>query len=267
MEIREIKESDLQQIQSLQPQDWPNIIYYFELYIKSSFCFPICAVKSGKIVGVASAILNSGTGWLAHIIVSKEFRRQGIGYRLTEACMNTLDDKKCKTQLLIASKDGAMLYPKLGFKTEISYLYFQGNLTSYKSKYNIKPFKKENTESLLELDYQITAENRNLLTYEVIEKSMVITKKDDSNVLAFYLPILGNGAILSCSVELGLELLRYKHLFPNRKSAIPDKNSEAINYLIKSGFIKYNESGRMYVGEKLNWQPENIYCTIGGFYG
>jgi len=51
MEIRAIKENDLPQVQALQPNNWPDIIYYFELYIKSPNCYPICAVKSGKIIG------------------------------------------------------------------------------------------------------------------------------------------------------------------------------------------------------------------------
>ncbi|MFC2138877.1 GNAT family N-acetyltransferase [Bacteroidota bacterium] len=267
MEIRAIKENDLPEIQSLQPNDWPDIIYYFELYINSPYCYPICAVKSGKIVGVACSILNNETGWLAHIIVAKEFRRQGIGYKLTETCMNILDDFKCKTQLLIASKEGEMLYPKLGFKLDIHYLYFQGIFNSLSSKSNYIPFNEKHLDSLLDLDYQITGEQRSLLTSNIIKKSILIVNPKSKNVEAYYIPHFGNETIIANSTQAGLELLKYKHSFPNRKSVIPEVNTEAIKFLQNIGFLNYDKCARMYLGEKLKWQPEKVYSRIGGFYG
>ena len=267
MEIRAINENDLLQIQSLQPNDWPDIIYYFELYIKSPYCYPICAIKSGLIVGVACVIYNITTGWLAHIIVHKAYRRQGIGYKLTETCMNILDDKKCNTQLLIATKEGEKLYPKLGFKIDLHYLYFQGIFKSFKPGFEIIPFKEKYFDSLLNLDLHITGENRKLLTKDIIEKSFIIAETGSNIVEAFYIPNFGDGTIISNNKQLGIELLKYKHSFPNRKSVIPDKNHHAIRFLNNSGFINYDKCARMYIGEKLKWIPEKIYSRIGGFYG
>ena len=267
MEIRAIKENDLPQVQALQPNNWPDIIYYFELYIKSPNCYPICAVKSGKIIGVASAINNGKTGWLAHIIVDKKFRRYGIGYKLTETCMNILDENKCKTQLLIASKEGEKLYPKLGFKTDIYYLYFQGKFKSFNSIYKIRPFEEKYLDSFLNLDSQITGETRKLLTLYIIQKSFIIVNPEFNEVEAFYIPNFGDGTIISNTKESGFELLKYKHSFANHKSVIPYNNIEGIQFLTNSDFFNYDKCKRMFIGNKLTWNPEKIYSRIGGFYG
>lgn len=264
--IREVKEKDLLQIQSLQPQDWPDIIYFFEWYLKSENCYPICAELSGKIVGVACAILNIETGWLAHIIVSEKFRRKGIGYKLTETCMDVLAKYKCKTQLLIASKEGALLYPKLGFLFDCNYQYYQGFYNNFSQFRNIISYNSDFEKDILRLDYEISGEKRKLLTPELFRNSYLYINSN-KELLGYYLTFPGEGTILAKTNEAGIELLKYKHAKPEKKSVIPESNACAMNYLNNIGFINYNSCPRMYFGSKIKWHPDKVFSRIGGFYG
>lgn len=120
MIIREFELNDIEQVRHLQPKGWDDIKHFFRFFHEQSFCHPVVAIVNHKIVGVANGILNSGTGWLSHIIVDHDYRRRGIGYQLTEHIMEFLSSYGCKTQLLIATELGEPVYRKFGFKTERS---------------------------------------------------------------------------------------------------------------------------------------------------
>lgn len=106
LKIREFQQADIESIRYLQPEEWSDITFFFHFYAKYNFCYPVTAVDKGRIIGVANATVNKSTGWLSHIIVGEDVRGQGIGYKMTERLIDYLHQKKCRTQLLIATKMG-----------------------------------------------------------------------------------------------------------------------------------------------------------------
>lgn len=118
MEIRfsEILPGDLIEIRELQPEGWPDIVPEFEFYIRKGFCHPLKAIDKGSIVGAGASILFSRTAWLAHIIVRKEHRKRGIGYKITQKLLNDQRVRSTGTVLLIATEPGRPVYEKAGFQ-------------------------------------------------------------------------------------------------------------------------------------------------------
>lgn len=265
MLIRNIKEGDLNNLHNLQPEGWQNIVTYYEYYLKANHCISLCAVKNDKIVGIAAGILNMDTGWLAHIIVDKTLRRQGIGKEITLAIMDLLDRKGCKTQSLIASKDGELLYEKLGFITECEYVFFKGSLNLPYSLDGMVPISRSNYHRIAELDVVITGEKRCFFLDDFVFPGYLI--EYDSKHKGYYLNGAGEGTILSNAYGIGMEFLKYKHFNSDQKSVIPNNNVQAVDFCRKNGLDEYDRAKRMFIGSRLYWHPEYVYSRIGGFYG
>ncbi len=268
LQIREFKIEDLNSIGYLQPESWDDIKYYFKFYTESPFCYPIAGVKAGKIIGVGNGILNKSTGWLSHIIVSNDYQNQGIGYKLTERVIELLDGFNCQSQLLIATKMGEGLYAKLGFKTTGIYKFFEGNQLSINPNYEyIRPFEDSDFEKLIKLDFEISGEYREHMIKDYTSDGRVSVKINTGELNGYFLPELGDGVILAKSNDAGIELLKLKHHLKKCKTILPEENKSGEKFLIENGFEMYNQARRMVFGNEVKWQPQFVFCRIGGFYG
>ena len=85
-----------------------------KFYVKNKACNSIKIVNNrNEIVGIGTGIFFKNTGWLAHIIVSKEYRNQGIGNIIVKDRINYLQNKKdCNVITLTATDLGYPLYKK-----------------------------------------------------------------------------------------------------------------------------------------------------------
>lgn len=81
------------------------------------------------------------------------------------------------------------------------------------------------------------------------------------------MPNFGEGAINELTNEAGIELLKYKHFTENRISVIPENNINAINFFKKEGFENYSFEQRMYLGNKVEWNPKGIFSRAKAFIG
>ncbi|MFC2133661.1 GNAT family N-acetyltransferase [Bacteroidota bacterium] len=265
--ITELLYSDVDQIRYLQPKGWGDITFFFRMYTRCDFCCPIAAVKNGKIIGVGTGIQNDDTGWIAHIIVSPEYYKKGIGGKLTEHVMHNLEEKGCKTQLLIATQMGEKLYEKLGFKTSCVYDFYEPKKleNNFQSK-EIRQLRKEDYEQIIEIDRKVSGEEREcmLKMYDIYGK--VYEDPDVKKIRGYFFPILGEGMIIATDDEAGLELLRYKHSRRLSKTTIPESNKTAAEFMESSGFKKVLSAPRMVFGKEVNWKPEYVYSRIGGHY-
>ena len=155
--IREFNLSDMDSIRNLQPDGWDDITFYFYLYSREKFCYPIVALENGDLIGVANGISNGRTGWLSHIIVSPEYRRRGIGYRLTSYVISCLDELGCETKILIATELGEKLYEKMDFKKTCLYRFYKGDQLNGDIQHeNIRRLADEDIDSVLQLDRMIS---------------------------------------------------------------------------------------------------------------
>jgi hypothetical protein len=219
-----------------------------------------------RIVGVANGILNEHTGWLAHIIVAEDCRHKGIGYLLTNHIIDYLNEKGCRSLLLIATAMGEGLYRKFGFETVGEYIFFKGKrLNDNFSPMNIREFNEGDLKTILELDKFVTGENRSQMLQQYLSNAWVFAT--DSLIRGFFLKDFGEGTIIAADDEAGIALLSFKHHLNDGKSVLPNDNKSGIEYLTANGFNCFSRASRMALGEKVAWKPECVFSRAGGFYG
>lgn len=267
MTISGFSHSDLNKLEDLQPDGWPSIIPYWHFYLDSGYCEPIKISNGGQMIGIGTTIYHEDTVWLAHIIVHKEHRNQGLGYKITEALLNSINIQKYPTVLLIATAQGAPIYAKLGFIIDQDYTFYKkepradSNLSSNPL---IVDYENSYQEGLLQLDLELSGERRQKLLLPHLKQSKLIL--EHGKVLGFYLPTLGEGLILAKSTEVGVQLMTYKHEKVDT-AVIPSDNIAATEFLISQNFKQVRTAPRMYLGKPLNWQSQAMFGRIGGNLG
>ena len=264
MKIEPIVPDDLGRIEKLQPEGWLPVLPFFRFYISSSFCHPVKCVIEKEIAGIGASIRHTNTGWVAHIIVDKEFRRQGIGTAITQALIDHLKDQKIDTIHLVATVIGAPLYHKLGFQQEAEYLFFKEGKIAPSQGTAIKQFEAIYRQDILALDRHVSGEDRAELLEPHLQHSKIIAA--NNSLLGFYMPTLGEELILARTPEAGLELMRARS-HEKIYIALPSANKPGIEFLRSNGYVEYRKGIRMYLGKQTSWHPEMIYSRIGGNLG
>jgi GNAT superfamily N-acetyltransferase len=267
MKIQAITNKDISGLTNLQPEDWPDIIPEFDYYLKKDFCNPIKAISDNEIVGIGVSIIFKRTCWLAHIIVHESYRNKGIGSQITE---KLLYDNRCNSvdsYLLIATELGFPVYKKAGFRIVAEYKY----LMRYKSWGDLQispaiiPYDDRFHSTIMELDNNITGEDRSPLLTDYLQNTLVYM--ENNSIYGFYMPELGEGLILSDTTKAGLELMKKKYSSVD-KAVLPSDNQSGIDFLLQSGFEVVNTRGiRMIKGDDINWNPQKVFSRIGGNYG
>lgn len=266
LKIRRFEKKDLPQIKKLQPEGWSDITTHFTFFKNVDFCFPVVGETDNKIVGVANCLLNKNSGWISHIIVSEKFRGRGFGFQLTQHVMNILSDRKCKSQLLIATKMGEKVYEKLGFKKSSQYNFYKAKKLEYSINKNIHPLTKSDLAYVLQIDLKVSGEHREHMLKHYMSDGIVFGENNSGQITGYYLPTLGDGIILATNQESGIELLKFKHSYKECPTVLPEANIAGNQFLKKNGFELHNQAYRMFFGGEVNWIPQFVYCRIGGFY-
>ena len=263
MDIQPLQHNDAELITELQPEGWPDISGIIKFYIQSSFCFPIKIILEEKIVGIGAAIIHNDVAWLAHIIVHRDNRNQGIGRIITQSLIDISRSKDCHTVYLVATDPGEPVYKKLGFEIETEYIFFkypEPNMDWITSN-AIIPFDAKHKIQIALLDKKISGEERMMHLEEFLAGSYVYIQNEV--IEGFYLPALGDGLIVSDKITAGLELMKFR-LTTKNHAVFPVDNIAAITFMHENNFIEFRRAKRMRLGPTRNWQPENIYNRIGG---
>ena len=261
----EIKQNDIQGICKLQPEGWPSIIEAFSYYVKAPFCYPMKVSYNGEIVGIGTAISYGNTAWLAHIIVSKEHRKNGIGAAIVNYLCNYLKNSGHNTISLIATELGYPVYKKAGFTDQTEYLCLQRtDIMEYSFSNNLSLISDKYKEQLFFLDKKIFGENRKGLLSKFLENGYIYIK--GSKVLGYYLKELGEGLIIANDMKAGKELVKFRCSFSN-KAVLPIDNSFGIDFYKENGFEEKFRLKKMVYGEKIVWEPNKIFSRIGGNFG
>jgi GNAT superfamily N-acetyltransferase len=267
MIFKEITNNDLDQLKSLQPDGWPDIIPEFNFYINSPFCFPVKTEIDGQIAGIGTAIKFEKTGWLAHIIVGEKFRRKGIGGNIVNELIQILQKNRVETYFLIASELGKPVYLKAGFKEVTEYVFLKRE-DAWKTQSvspNIVTYRDEFSSEILNLDFEISGENREVFINTYIKNSLVYLK--ERKLLGFYIPGLREGLIYAIDNKAGTELMKVKYSTIDN-AVLPFENTEGIKFLKENGFIETTIKGtRMVFGKPVVWKSKCVYSRIGGNFG
>jgi len=264
--IRDFSIQDLSGVATLQPSGWTSITDRFRFYDTAPYCFPQVAVKKDQVVATGSAIVFNCSGWLAHIIVSPEHRRQGLGRRMTETLMEILHKKGCITQSLVATTLGETVYAALGFRISCQYHFFEGpQLKERPDDAGLVKLSPGDLTELYALDRQLTGELRRPLLNSLIRTGWIFRDIQTEELRGYYLPDLGEGTILAKDPDSGLALLALKHHLSERRSAVPEFNLSAKRFLLSHGFKEVNAAPRMVFGDDVAWNPLAVFSRISGY--
>ena len=268
IQFDDVTYDDIESIRDLQPEGWSDITEAFKYYIAYEFCQPIKVVTDDKIIGVGTSIMFENTGWLAHIIVHKDYRTKGIGYKIVEKLLNHLLSKSIPSVLLIATELGEPVYKKAGFRVISDYIFLRSDQPwrENSTSKNIMPFKGNYYADITKLDKRISGENRESLIEKHLDNSLMYL--DNEGLTGFYLPKLGEGLIIADNSLTGIELMKAKYSKKADKAVIPSENQIGLDFFKKNGFILSGTKGkRMIRGKDIVWKPECIFSRIGGNFG
>ena len=98
----------------------------FLLSIFPEGCLCVRDVSSGKAIGFVSSLRHERSGWIGNLIVSSQYRGQGIGEALFLRAFQALREAGADTCWLTASKQGQSLYEKYGFTAVDSIIRWTG---------------------------------------------------------------------------------------------------------------------------------------------
>jgi GNAT superfamily N-acetyltransferase len=267
MSISPLQIDHIPLVKDLPTADWKfNYQQFLSLHFGQSYFYPVVYHVAGEIAGTGNAIINGSIGWLANIIVAEPYRNRGIGTTITQHLMAYLEAKRCATQLLIATELGEPVYTKLGFKKTSTYRFFriEEPLKAPADKYLVK-VKKSDLAQILKIDREILADDRTYLISRCYQDGWIYKK--NNKCIGYYLPHMGRGPVVATEKEVGLLLLHLKHSESARRSAVPQENSHAIEYLITAGFEYFDDCARMILGRKVPWKPTRIFSYSHGYCG
>lgn len=267
MDLERLLIPDIKRISHLQPEGWEDIANKFREYCSRSFCHPVKLVAENQIVGIGVLILHKDSAWLAHIIVDKSYRGQGIGNRIVTHLVQYAAKNGFLSINLIATELGAPVYKKVGFYPVCNYVSLKKTKFWPASRNTAKTItaSKEQYQQILRIDREISGENRQELISPYLTDCIVYT--DGGSVEGFYVPGLGQGPIYAVTDRAGLALMELKYSSADI-AVLPEANNTGIEFLIQRGFeIQNTTAVRMAWGQELPWQPQNVFSRIGGNYG
>jgi GNAT superfamily N-acetyltransferase len=266
--IREIKESDIEGLNNLPPEYWKfDYETLLQEFINDDFFYAFVQVLDNKIVGTGNIFIKGKIGWLANIIVDKNYRGKGLGYKITKFLVDFLNKKECDTQLLIATKLGEAVYRKVGFRKLTEYQCFDSEVEiDYNYPSSIRELKESDSKNVYKLDQDANGENRRHLIDKYYENGLGYFN-NDNKLLGFYLPRFGKGLVLSRDEQAGTELLKLKHSKKGKRTLLPIENENGINLLMNSGLKKGDKCSRMILGKENKWNPKYIYSYGSGYCG
>ena len=266
--IRPINNADILGLNELLPKEWSfDFEFFLTDYGKEDYFHAFVMVQDEKVIGTGNVFLKDKVGWLANIIIDKEFRGNGLGLEMTKFLVDFLTSKGCETQLLIATELGEPVYEKLGFKKQTEYRSFD-TVTKY-SVSRSSPMRKledSDLENLFKLDKEINGENREHFI-EKYYKTGLGYFNANKELLGFFLPDFGRGLVLAKDKKVGIELIKFKHAKKGQKTLLPVENEEGVRFFENNGFKKGEKCSRMIFGKENSWSPEFIYSYGGGYCG
>jgi ribosomal protein S18 acetylase RimI-like enzyme len=269
LRIRQILESEIQQLQNFPPKEWNlDLPRLFTFHFHQPYFNPVVAEVDGRIVGCGIGIIHGAIGWLGTIIVVPEYRRQGIGQKITSNLIEYCRSNGCTTQLLTASEMGESIYRKLGFEINATYFFYKKeSIVPIQDVANVRELRQEDFLTVKDLDREATGEDRFHFIKRFFSTGWIYTSGTSAGITGFYLPDLGGGLIIARTTDAGLELMKSRLHRGKTSAVVPETNTIAREFLIAEGFLEFRRSPRMVLGNDVQWEPTMMYNRATGYCG
>jgi len=251
--------------------NWGDRRTWFEFAVTQPECSPFVAVADGGIVGTGVATANGSVGVVGTIFVAPDRRREGLGTALTQAVIDDLDERGCRTLLLVATDAGRPLYERMAFEVQTRYRILEApglppaDARAADANRAVRPFRDGDLPAMAELDAIATGEDRaHALRRFADPASTFVLPSADGGIDAFVVRASwGGGATIARDPEAALRILEAR-----RRRAGPDgrvrvglveDNVGGLDRLTAEGLPPIWSAPRMIRGEPLRWRPDWIW--------
>ena len=243
---------------------WGDRRAALQFYAQHPATYPFLAESDGHVVGTAVAIEHGTVGWVGLVFVAPELRGQGLGGVLTQAVLERLQERGCRSVLLAATDLGRRVYDRLGFVADGEYVVFSGPVRPNPvSVPVVRPMVRADVDGTCALDRGATAEDRSSIIRAIAE-GWVIDAGLRPRAYALRSPWGLGPAIAEDPADgvLLLEVLRSHAPGTDMTIVVPGANGSGIDHLRKRGFVEQRRLPRMRLGEPVMWRPRQIWSIF-----
>jgi hypothetical protein len=169
--------------------------------------------------------MHGSVSWLGTIIVLPEYRRQGIGQKITSHLIDYCRSKGCTSQLLTASEMGEPIYRKLGFEINSTYVFYKReSIVPTQQISNVREMREEDFLAVKRLDIEVTGEDRSQFIERFLSTGWIYSSGTYAGITGFYLPDFGGGLIIAREAGAGLELMKLRLNRGKTTAVVPATN-------------------------------------------
>ncbi len=245
-------------------KDWARL-----LRIEPSGIFK--AEIDGKDAGVA-AVTGYGTlAWVHSVIVAREYRGQGVGMTLMDACIGYCKGLGARCIKLDSVPAAKSFYEKLGFTEEFESLRFMR--AGERGSALVQRMRSEDLRSVIPFDRAMTRINRAKVIEEIYKDNpeWAFYARDSHGIRGYLLGWQGEDRVnlgpcvcVAGSDQWFVKLVRSAMSTDPTKDfriCVSEKNNRALIALKSMNFEKVQSSTRMFMGDRFS-EAEASYAMI-----
>jgi GNAT superfamily N-acetyltransferase len=256
--------------------DWGERLVFFDWAVGQPTVDPIVAEADGQIVGTGVGSAHGNAGWVGTIFVDPDRRRSGLGRAITQAVVESLEARGCRTLLLIATSMGRPIYERIGFSVLDEQVRFSvDGLPQDEAAVDplIRPFAAPDLAAIQALDRHVTGEDRSAILANLVTPISTVVAIDGGGAIRGFLtraPWRG-GALIAPDPDDALRLLEARRratgVSGKAGAGLVGRNVVGRERLRAAGWLEERGGVRMIRGEPIDWHPEGIWGQLNGALG
>jgi GNAT superfamily N-acetyltransferase len=228
-------------------------------------CVPLVAEAEGNIVATGVGTANGPVGWIGTIFVEPAWRGRGLGRAITQAIIDRLELMGCRTLNLVATREGRLLYERMGFDVQTSYRILEAPGTATPASQRVRALEPGDLEQVELLDRAATGEDRSHAIRRLADAGsgrVVVT--DSGQVEGFVIrPPWGGGATIAANLDAAMTIVAARRAVAGQtgrvRVGVLEENEAGLGALASAGFVHQWSAPRMVRGATLGWRPERIW--------
>lgn len=272
--IRQLETADLNRAMLLKDQaGWNQLKTDWEIFLNlnKNGCF--VAERDDLVIGTATTLVYDKTGWIAMVLVDRNFRRMKIGSMLFNRAMEHLSG--CICIKLDATPEGRLLYLKSDFSDEfeIVRLCASARESKIQSKTEIMRIEKSDLNEIAEYDRNAFGSQRKDLI-EILfsnNEDHAFKAVQNNKISGFVLGRRGSkfnqiGPLVNDQPKTAFALMNACMQNTNDKQFIldvPRYQKKWLRTLLDNNFEEQRSFSRMYKGRLIKGNDAAVFATTG----
>lgn len=231
------------------------------------------AMIDGDVAGVSSCVPFATTGWVGGVAVRPQYRRRGLGERLTAEAVAKLQSSGVATILLHATSMAASMYGRMGFSREGEFAELSGpTLTEHlSSPAGIHPGREADLGAVLALDREVTGEDRSVLLRALWPAEGWVLTHGSSRGYHLRQTSTAAGAVVATDLAAGEALLRAALSRPTPggplRVPLPVDQEHTRELLETLGYHERLRTTRMRLGPPVALEPTCLFSAFNLYWG